>query len=130
MASQCSVDSESRRGAFSNTIFPSRSNLLVFMTVLSGNVQQSLIGKTLNWTNGADTHVAMAWRANDFATVANGGTPSVDTNGALPIGPVQLMVGAALSSATGGTNCCEAISQVAYYPRRLADSVLQTLTAR
>ena len=49
-------------------------------------------------------------RANDFAIVANGGTPSVDTSGALPVGPVRLMVGAAPYSATGGTNCCEAIS--------------------
>ena len=39
------------------------------------------------------------------------------------------MVGAAPYSATGGTNCCEAISQVTYFPRRLAESVLQILNS-
>lgn len=39
------------------------------------------------------------------------------------------MLDAAPYSATGGTNCCEAVSQVAYFPRRLGDSVMQTLTA-
>ena len=114
---------------FSNTIYLSRSNMSVFMTVISGGTQQALIGKTLDWTIGARNRVAIAWRANDFAIVANGGTPALDTNGALPVGPVRLMVGAAPYSASGGTNCCEAISQVAYFPRRLADSVMQTLTA-
>ena len=71
----------------------------------------------------------MAWQANDFAIVANGRTPTLDTIGALPIGPVRRMIGGAPYSATGGTSGCEAISQVAYYPRRLAESVLQTLTA-
>ena len=61
----------------------------------AGRTQQALIGKILDWTVGARKWVAMAWRANDFAIVANGGTPSVDTNGALPVEPVRLMVGAA-----------------------------------
>ncbi len=30
----------------------------------------------------------MAWQANDFAIVANGRIPTLDTIGALPIGPV------------------------------------------
>lgn len=38
---------------------------------------------------------------------------------------MRLMVDAAPYSATGGTRYCEAISQVAYYPRRLPDSVMQ-----
>jgi hypothetical protein len=55
--------------------------------------------------------------------------PTLDTSGALPVEPVRLMVGAAAYSATAGSDCCDPISQVAYYPRRLADNVLQTLTA-
>ena len=65
--------------------------------------------------------MAVAWRANDFAIVANGGMPALDTNGALPVAPVRLMVGAAPYAATGGSDCCEALSQVAYFPQRLAD---------
>jgi hypothetical protein len=114
---------------FSNTIYLSRSNSSVFMTVLSGGTQQALIGKTLDWTIGERNRVAMAWRANDFCIVANGGTAALDTNGALPVTPVRLMVGAAPYAATGGSDCCEAISQVSYFPRRLAESVMQTLTA-
>ena len=60
----------------------------------------------------------MAWRANDFAIVANGVTAALDTSGALPVAPVRLMVGAAPYSATGGSGCCDAIIQAAYYPRR------------
>jgi len=70
----------------------------------------------------------MAWRANNFVNVANGGAPALDTSGALPVWPVRLMVGAAPYSATGGSGCCDTISQAACYPRRLADSVLQSLT--
>jgi hypothetical protein len=114
---------------FSNTIYLSRSNSSVFMTALSGGTQQALIGKILDWTIGARNRVAMAWRANDFCIVANGGTAALDTNGALPVTPVRLMVGAAPYAATGGSDCCEAISQVAYFPRRLAESVMQSLTA-
>lgn len=114
---------------FSNTIYLSRSSNSLYLTAISGGTQQALIGKGLDWTIGTRHRVAMGWRVNDHVVVANGGAPSVDTVGVLPIAPVRLMIGAAPYSATGGTNCCEAISQVAYYPRRLADNVLQTLTA-
>ena len=60
----------------------------------------------------------MARRANDFAIVANGGTAALDTSGGLPVGPVRRMIGTAPYSATGGSDCCNAISQAAYYPRR------------
>ena len=70
----------------------------------------------------------MACQANDFAIVANGGTPSVDTNG-VPVGPVRRITHPAPHSATGGNNFCQAISYVVYNLRRLADSMLQTLTA-
>jgi len=47
----------------------------------------------------------MAWRANDFAIVANGGTAALDTSGALPVGSGRLMVRAAPYCATGGSYC-------------------------
>lgn len=77
---------------------------------------KTLIGKILDWTIGARNWVAVPWRANDFAIVANGGAPSLDTNGALPIGAVWLMVGATPDAATAGTSCCEAISRVGLLP--------------
>ena len=43
--------------------------------------------------------------------------PALDTSGALPIGPVRLMVGATPYSPTGGSDRCGAISQAADYPR-------------
>ena len=75
------------------------------MTVRSGGSQQALIGKTPECTITARNRVAMAWRANDFAIVALGNTPSLDNSGALPLGAVRLLIGAAPYSATGGTNC-------------------------
>jgi hypothetical protein len=53
----------------------------------------------------------------------------LNTNGALPVGPVRPMVGAAPYSATGGTNCSECIAGVEYYNRALTTPNLQTLTA-
>ena len=44
--------------------------------------------------------------------------PALDTSSALPVAPVRLMSGAAPYSATGGSDCCNAISKAAYYPRR------------
>lgn len=101
----------------------------VLMTVHSGDTQQTLIGKILDCAIGARNRVAIAWRANDFCIVANGGTAALDTNGASPVTPVRLMGGAVPYAATGGSDCCEARSPVAYFPRRPIDSVMQTLPA-
>ena len=42
--------------------------------------------------------------------------PVLDSEGTLSVDPARRIVGAAPYSATGGSNCCEAISHVAYFP--------------
>jgi hypothetical protein len=68
---------------------------------------------------------ANAYQVNSFASSANGGTIATDTSGTVPT-VNRLYLGA---TATGGTTLNGHISQIAYYPRRLANSQLQAITA-
>ena len=87
------------------------------------------MGKLLDGTIGARNPVAMAWQANDFAIVANGQHPGAGHQRRAANRPGQVDDRWRPYFAAGGTNGCEALSQVAYYPRRLSNAVLQTLTA-
>jgi hypothetical protein len=69
---------------------------------------------------------ANAYQLNDFASVANGGSAAADTSGTLPTVD-RLFFGANAVGNTGFLN--GTISQIAYYPRRLANSELQAITA-
>jgi hypothetical protein len=69
--------------------------------------------------------VAAAYKLNDFAVSANGGTVTTDTSGTLPT-PTQMIFGA--STGTYG-NFNGWIAQLAYYNTRLPNTQLQTLTA-
>ena len=68
---------------------------------------------------------ALAYAINNFAGVLNGGTILSDSNGTLPTGINRLDIGRYYSGITvlNGT-----ISQLTYYPVRLPNSTLQTLT--
>jgi hypothetical protein len=69
---------------------------------------------------------ANAYQLNDFASVVNGGAAVVDTSGTLPTVD-RLFFGANAVGNTGFLN--GTISQIAYYPRRLANAELQGITA-
>jgi hypothetical protein len=68
---------------------------------------------------------ALAYRANDFAGVSNGGTALADLGGALPT-VTQLRLG----SFSGGAQPLNGyIRSLKFYPKRLPNSTLQRLTA-
>ncbi len=71
---------------------------------------------TLETTN---KRTAIAYKQNDFARSYNGYTPSTDNIGNLPVGINQVRI---------GTNLSGHIAQLTYYPVRLPNNVLQTLT--
>jgi hypothetical protein len=115
---------------FSDTIYLSRSGTTAInMTVASGGVGQVAMGKTITFTEGAIMRAAMAWAVNDYAFVVDGGSVSTDTSGALPTSTLRLGIGSAPYSAAASANANTPIRRFAYYPRRLANTVLQSLTA-
>jgi hypothetical protein len=79
---------------------------LIAGTVASGSIKQ-----------------AGAYQVNDFAISTNGGAVSTDTSGAVPF------VDAATFSSAVGNSVNGTIKRLGYWPRRLANSELQAVTA-
>ena len=69
--------------------------------------------------------IASAYKLNDFAFTADGASPTLDTSGTVP-STIRLFIGSLNGSSwlLNGT-----ISQLSYYPKRLPNSQLQTLTS-
>jgi hypothetical protein len=63
-----------------------------------------------------------AYKANDFAFTQNGETTQLDSSGTLP-DPIQLCVGSDTGTFLNGH-----IRKLAYWPKRLSDTLLQQLT--
>jgi hypothetical protein len=78
-------------------------------------------------TVGAVNKVASAYAVDDFAASRNGGAVATDTAGAVPVSLTQLNIGADPSGAAANAMNTH-IRQIAYYPRRLANSELQAIT--
>jgi hypothetical protein len=69
---------------------------------------------------------AGAYRIDDFAFVPNGGTVLTDTSGTVPSSVNQLTLG---NLGSGVSMLNGHIRRIAYFPRRLANSELQAITA-
>jgi hypothetical protein len=72
--------------------------------------------------------MATAYKVNDFAASRNGGAVVTDTAGAVPVGVVQLNIGADPSGAAVNVSNTH-IRTITYYPSRLTDAQLQALSA-
>lgn len=79
---------------------------------------------TLNVAN----KVATAYKVNDFAASRNGGAVVTDTAGAVPVGVVQLNIGADPSGAAVNVSNTH-IRSITYYPSRLTNVELQALSS-
>jgi hypothetical protein len=79
-------------------------------------------GQTI--TSNSFHKIASAYKLNDYATVANNSTVYTDTSGNLPASPDTLWVG----SWGTGSFLCGTIAKLSYYPKRLSNTQLQTLT--
>ena len=92
--------------------------------VTTGGVEQATLSLTGTITAGTQFAVAQAYKANDFASVKNGGTVFTDTSGTLPTVD-RMEIGS-----IGGLNLFNGwISSLSYYPVRLPDSELRSLSA-
>jgi hypothetical protein len=67
--------------------------------------------------------LAVAYKANDFAASGNGGTALTDTSGTVPTGINVFSLGVGI-----GTGFSGYLRRITYYPRRLSDAELQTIT--
>jgi hypothetical protein len=92
-----------------------------FDVTVASAVEAGLSGESAISAN-ATARVIGAYKANDFAMVQNGGAAQSDSSGTLP-SPVQLHVGS-----DGGTFLNGHVRKIAYYPRRLSNTLLQQLT--
>ncbi len=70
---------------------------------------------------------AAAWAVNDAAHTTSGAAPATDTSGSLSTIIDRMSVGGDQARG-GGTNGAHTISRIDYYPRRLTNAELQTLT--
>lgn len=90
--------------------------------VTSGGVSQANFGSFGAITAGVPQRLAFAYSANDFAGCRNGGAVSTDTSGSVP-SVTTLGLGGFVSQ-----QLCGHIRRLSYWPRRLPDNVLQSLT--
>lgn len=67
---------------------------------------------------------ALAYKAGDFALCLNGGTVTTDASGSVPSGLTTLRIGHGVS----GLQMDGHIRHIAYFPRRLSNTDLQTIT--
>lgn len=95
-----------------------------FLVISGGGTVANLVtGNTL--TAGTQFAHAFAFAANDFASAFNGGNLLTETAGALPISPNRMLIG----GASGGDYFNGWISSLSYYPVRLPDNQLRSLSA-
>jgi hypothetical protein len=95
--------------------------------VRTGGVDQAFMYPT-STTIAANTPYkqAIAYKANDFATAANGAAPVTDTSGTVPT-PITLGIGSATYTSSVQLN--GHIRRIAAFPRRLADAELTSITS-
>ncbi len=77
---------------------------------------------------GTAYKTATAWAVNDAAHTTSGAAPATDTSGSLSTIIDRMSIGG-FQARGGGTNGAQIIRRVDYYPRRLPDADLQSLTA-
>jgi hypothetical protein len=89
--------------------------------VINGNATQANIDAG-TVTASTDNKIGFVYKTNDFAAVINGGTVGTDTSGTLPV-VNRVDIGTYGSNTMNST-----IKKLAYYPLRLTNSEIQSLT--
>jgi hypothetical protein len=93
----------------------------------SGSAPSAILSLGAIGTIGAVNTIATAYRVNDFAASRNGATVVTDSAGAVPVGVVQLNIGADPSGAAVNVSNTH-IRSITYYPQRLPGAQLQALS--
>jgi hypothetical protein len=93
--------------------------------VIAGNVVQTTLSVTTQQTSGLTYKNAMAYKVNDFARSADAAVVVTDNTGTVPI-ITQFGIGRN-STNSEQPNCT--IRKIAYYPLRITNDQLQSLTS-
>ena len=93
----------------------------------TAGVTQYLLSVTAAPATGAEYKTAFAFAANDAAQTTSGAAPVKDASVALSTILDRMSIGG-FQARGGGTNGAQIIRRVDYYPRRLADAELQSIT--
>lgn len=92
--------------------------------VQSGGVTQASGGSATAWNSTAVHRMALAYKANDFAFSSDGAAVVTDTSGTVPA-VTTMQIGR--RTTTEVLNGC--IRRLIYFPRRISNADLQSLTA-
>ncbi|MCC6720443.1 MAG: hypothetical protein IT555_21430 [Acetobacteraceae bacterium] len=119
---------------FTNTIYVSRSGPSTITTTFLSAAGNSTPGKAYTFTGGGAgqlLRVAVAWATNDMAWTLNGAAVTTSSTAfALAGATPRLAAGMApWSTSSGGTVAHATFLAFRYFPRRLANAHLQSLTA-
>jgi hypothetical protein len=98
---------------------PNTANMNSF--VFAGNVTQASLGNTVS---AQPTKTALSFRTDDFASTTNGGAIATDSLGTLPVA-TSVRIG---QRADGGQAANGHIRKIAYWPKRLTNTLLEQLT--
>jgi hypothetical protein len=94
------------------------------LVVVSGGTTQANIALGVATANTVYKQ-AGAYKLDDFATTRNGATPSTDTSGTVPV-----VSQAAIGGTIGLTRSLNGhVYRITYYPRRLANTELTSITS-
>jgi hypothetical protein len=113
-------------GTANNRIIPSFLNTTTspqMRVVSDGTNQANFSAGTI--TAGSPFKQASAYKVNDFATTVNGGAVQTDTSGVVPTDITTARIGANVS---GVTIVNSPIRRLTYWPTRLSNDTLQTIT--
>lgn len=90
-----------------------------------GGVSAAMSTGTIGTANAA-LKIAGAYKVDDFAAVKNNGTLAQDLAGAVPVAPNSLLIGSLGVIASAAVNNC--VAKIFYYPQRLTNAEIQTLS--
>ena len=109
--------------SFSDTFYISQPSANLGLTLIEGGVSQ-YSGAGIAAPSD-QFKLAIALKQDDMAFVIDGGTVSTDTSGTIP---TVTNLTLARASWTAGNYACTHIKSLTYYPRRLTNAQLQSLT--
>lgn len=99
-----------------------QSSALFGRVANAGNVFFASAGAV---TNGQSVTSCIGYKTDDFAVARNGGTPTLDTAGAVPTQPNRLLIGG-LDNNVFPLN--SHLQKLAYYPQRLINAEVQAFS--
>ena len=99
------------------------------MNVINGGVAQAGVGGIVATGITNTFKAALAYAENNFAGVINGATPFTDVSGTVPTPMQVLSIGCSPWQANGAINWSGYLRRITFYPRRLSNAELQSLTS-